>query len=368
VIEKLYNKVLARFPFEGTITGRTANTLTVDLGLGVLRQGDDLEIARIVSIQRHPLLGAVVGTDYVRTGRAKVTTVDRVLSFAEVQEEAQGEKISPGQKILKSHLVTMHEGKEEAPAPEGRRPKEKTEKRTKEADPLDEERLKGDFDHFRPRYGRLGAGLGYGSLGHSQSVGGAISEYSGTGLSGELSGELWITKNWIFSAAFGFQNATLSGPNNVSVGDTSLSDIAISAGFRIFPDSVTEGVALTGSLGYESMSFRIPDNSALSLGGRRYGGISLRAEADIAFLEKQKINIGLNLLPFASVTELGSSLGTPNKGTLIGGSLGWNRQLAEAIWLRIGARYDVANASYDDSSTSVTDKRFTIGPGIYCLF
>ncbi len=376
LIEKLYKSILAKLPFEGTVTGRTVNTITVDLGLGSLRQGDEIEIARIVSLQRHPLLGTVVGTDYVRTGRAKVGTVDRVLSFAEVQEEGVGEKIAPGQKILRARLATVHEGEvSEDHGPAGLSEKREKNRRPikgggaevkNEADPLDEH-LKGDFDQFKPRYGQLGANLYYGSIGHSQSVAGVLSEYAGAGIGGDLNGELWVTKNWILSAIYGFHNATLTG-QTASAGDASWNEIAIAAGFRIFPDSVTEGVVLTGSLGYQSMSFAIPESAALGLSGKKYSGVILRADGEINFLQKQKISVGIGIQPFASLKELGTPLGEPNKGIVIGAHLGWNRQLTDEMWLRIGARYDVANASYADSSTTVSNKRFAIGPGINYLF
>src|SRR5690606_34045330 len=98
------------------------NTLTIDLGQRKIKQGDVIEVARLVSIQRHPLLKTVVGTDYVRVGSAKVTTVDRVLSFAEVVEESNGEYIAPGQKVISikkregeapvSSKITSEESKE----------------------------------------------------------------------------------------------------------------------------------------------------------------------------------------------------------------------------------------------------------------
>jgi hypothetical protein len=376
LIEKLYKGMLARLPFEGAVTGRTANTITVDLGMGALQRGEEIQIARIVSVQRHPLLGTVVGTDYVRTGRAKVTTVDRVLSFAEVQEESAGEKIAPGQKILQARANLIRRGSlpadEEAAENESQdRPAQKnargiTKQPKKDEDPLDD-RLKGDFDEPKARFGQVGGNLYYGSLSHSQSASGTPTDYSGTGIGGDAGGELWVTKNWIFTAVYGFHNATLNGASG-SAGTVSWSEFGVAGGYRIFPETLAEGMELTGSVGYQSMSFNIPANETLLLGGKKYAGLILRADAEIHFMDKQKISAGFGIQPFASLTDLGTSLGMPGSASVIAVHLGWNRQLTSEIWMRIGMRYDVANGSYENSANTVSDKRFAIGPGIYYLF
>lgn len=366
-VEKMYKSLLDRIPFEGTITGRTAGTVTVDLGMGSVKQGEEIEIARIVSLQRHPLLGTVVGTDYVRSGRAKISTVDRVLSFAEIIEEIPGEKISPGQKVLitRARVVRRSTEEAEAAAPVRGSKKVRLDAEDKEKDPFDD-RLQGEFDRPKPRYGQVGGNLYYGTLAHDQSVGGAVGEYSGSGLGGDLNGELWVTRNWIFTALYGFHNAKLAG-NSVSVGAASWRDIHALAGYRFFPEHLAEGVTLTGYIGYQSMSFDIPDYAALSVGGKKYSGIFARADAEIAFLNEQTIAVGFGIQPLSTFTETGASLGTTNGGTVISLHLAWNKQLMDSIWLRIGARYAVANGSYENSAT-VSDKRFAIGPGLYYLF
>lgn len=369
LIEKLYKGLLDRLPFEGTVTGRTARTLTVDLGMGSVKQGEEIELARIVSVQRHPLLGTVVGTDYVRTGRAKVTTVDRVLSFAEVTEEISGEKITAGQKILIARAKIVRR-EESTPEPSGapRKSARKTifdEEQGQEKGPVDS-RLEGEFDRPKPRYGNVGGSLYYGSLAQSQTVGGAVGDYSGSGLGGDLSGELWVTKSWIFSALYGFHNAKLAS-SAVSLGSGSWRDVHAIVGYRIFPENMADGLTLTGSVGYQSMTFDMPDNATLSVGGKKYTGIFLRADAEIAFMDQQTIGVGFGIQPLSSLTETGTSLGIPNKGTVIGLHLSWNKRLMDTIWLRVGLRYVVANGSYENSST-VSNKRFAIGPGLYYLF
>jgi hypothetical protein len=365
LIEKLFRTTLATLPFEGTVTGRTANTITIDLGSGFSRQGEELEIARIVSIQRHPLLGTVVGTDYVRTGKARVTNVDKVMSFADITEEFTGEKIYPGEKVLLARASLIHRPQYEGESAE-KRPAAKAQP-SEEHDEFSE-RIKGDFDQKKARYGTMGLDLAYGSLTQSQSTGGASpADYAGSGFGGTASGELWVTREFIFSLLYGFHSAKLGG-NGVTLGSTSYKDFEGFIGYRIHPDSIAEGLEITGALGYQSMKFGLPTVSAISVSGKSYSGIALHVDAEVAFLKGQKLNAGITISPFASLSDDGNTLGSPDSGSVIGFNLGWNYLLADSLWLRLGLRYDAANGSYAGNSVTVSDKRFAIGPGIYYSF
>ncbi len=367
LISRLFNGILSRLPFEGAVTGRTANTITVDLGVGSLRQGEELEIARIISVQRHPLLGTVVGTDYSRTGKARVTTVDRVLSFAEITEEYSGERVTPGQKVLRSRPALSRKSEETGGRGDfdNRKPPKGDSGSSGDQDLFDD-RLKGEFDKPKARYGVAGANLYYGSLSYNQSVSGSANDYTGSGIGGTFDGELWITKVWILSAEYGFSNANLSGTSG-ALGASTWKEFDVAAGYRIFPDALAEGVTLTGSIGYQVVNLTIPTSSSLSVGPKRFSGILLRADADIGFLERQKVTVGFGIQPFSSFTDTGPAIGTPSGGTVLGFHLGWNRQLTNELTFRLGIRYSVANGNYENSG-SISNKRFTIGPGIYYSF
>jgi hypothetical protein len=362
LIDKLFQAILSKIPFDGSVTGRTANTLTLDLGSSMVRTGEEVELARIVSVQRHPLLGTVVGTDYVRAGRAKISSVDRSLSFAEVTEEYPGELISAGAKVLRTRAGTVR--RSEQPEYTGERRYEER-GAAQEKDPF-EDRLKGDFDQVKPRYGQVGANLQYGSITHSQTAGGAPAEFSGSGIGGSLEGEVWVTKNWIVSALYSFLNASLSG-NTGSVGDTSWKKAEGFVGYRFFPSDIVDGVQLTGSLGYQMLDFGLPTTTALNVGGKKYTGLALKLDGELAVLRDHKFTVGFGFQPFSSFSETGGSLGAPDSATVIGFHAGWNYRFANNFWGRLGIQFDTASGSYGNNS-SVTDKRFAIGPGVYYSF
>jgi hypothetical protein len=364
LIDKLFQAVLSKIPFDGTVTGRTANTLTLDLGSRRIKRGQEVDLVRIVSVQRHPLLHTVVGTDYVRVGRAVVTNVDSALSFADLTQEYPGETVNPGAKVLLAGVGIVHRPELPAEGPkEGfgeAQPKERAEK-----DPLDE-RLKGDFDKPKARYGQLGLNLQYGSLTHSQTASGATSEYSGSGIGGDVEGELWVTKNWIVSLFYGFQSATLTGSSG-SIGDTSWKRVEGFAGYRFFPDELSSGLQITGSLGYQAEDFSIPTQAASAVSGKRYSGLALKLEGEMPLFPRNKISGGFGFQPFSSLSDSGASPGSPDGGNVIGFHLGWDYQLGDQFWAKLGFQFDTASGNYTNSS-SVGDKRFAIGPGIYYSF
>jgi hypothetical protein len=362
LIEKLFRSFLAKIPFDGTVTGRSAKTVTLDLGSSLVRPGEEVEIARIISVQRHPLLGTIVGVDYVRIGKARITTADTGLSFAEITEEHPGEVIGPGAKVLRTRTSSVHrpESAENQPRYESRRA-EPEEGR----DPF-EDRLKGDFDTPRARYGRVGANLQYGSLSHSQAASGAAADYSGSGIGGGLEGEIWVTKNWIVSGGYGFHNASLSG-GGTTVGDTSWHKFEGFAGYRFFPEETSGGLTLTGSLGYQVQDFELPTPAGTNVGAKRFAGPALRLTGEMLLLRDHKLSGGFGFQPFSSLTETGASLGEPDGGTVIGFHLAWNYRLADMLWGRLGFEFETASGGYTNNN-SVTDKRFAIGPGLYYSF
>lgn len=363
-IEKIFTAVVKKIPFEGAVTGRTANTLTIDLGLGSIKQGEELEIARVVSVQRHPLLRTVIGTDYVRVGRAKVTRVDRALSFAVVLEEFPGENISTGNKILS--LARTSGPMLSVPTEQEVSVRERvgTEEKKKDEDPF-EGRLKGDFDKTRARYGLVGINLQYGSLSHTRTDTTTV-DAAGSGLGGNLQAELWITKFWILQVDYGFQNAAISSAGS-EAGDATWNRKEGLIGYRFYPSGMSAGTALTGSFGYQSMSFTLPVSAVASLGSRKYTGLAVRADGTIEFLPNQTITAGFGFQPITSVTESGASFGTPNGGNIIGFRFAWNYMFAEQLWLRIGFQFDSASVSYVNSA-SISEKRFSLGPGIHYSF
>jgi hypothetical protein len=360
LIERLYEAVLSKIPFDGTVTGRTGNTITLDLGAATIKRGEEVDLARVVSVQRHPLLRTVVGTDYVRVGKARVSTVDRSLSFADVVEEFPGELISPGAKVLRTKSNSVRR-----PEPAYTLEPSGANQESAAANERFEERLKGEFDRAQQRYGQVGVNLQYGSLTHAETAGTA-QEYSGSGIGGNIEGELWVTKHWIATVNYGFHNSSLSG-GGVTVGDSSWRKFELYGGYRIFPDDLAGGVKLTGSLGYQVQDYAIPTPAGTLVSGKRYSGIAVRLDGEMLLTTNSKINGGFGFQPFSSMTDNGAAPGVPDGATVLSFHLGWNYRFGESLWARLGMQFDNSSGNYLNNA-SVSDKRFAIGPGVFYSF
>lgn len=361
MVEKLFQAVVARLPYDGTVTGRTATTLTLDLGSKAVKVGDELDLVRIVSVQRHPLLKTVVGTDYVRVGRARVNHVDRALSFAELLEESPGESAQPGTKILRSRAIYSSREREE---PVNYGPEKKVAPTESSLPP--EERLPGDFEKPRARYGKVGANLLFGSLTHTQTSGSTVSEYSGSGFGASVDGELWVTKNWIASLGLGSQSANLSG-KGTDLGSASWKGFGAYAGYRFFLDALGEESQITGMIGYQTQKYTIPALSSANVSGKTYNGFGLKMAGELLLLKNNKVSGEFSLQPFSSLTDIGTSPGSPDGGTVIGLGLAWNFRVVDLLWARVGFQFDSASGNYTNGAT-VNNKRFAIGPGLYYSF
>lgn len=365
---KLCQAVLAKIPFEGTVTGRSGTTLTLDLGSDSVRAGDEVDLARIVSVQRHPLLRTIVGTDYVRSGKARITNTDKAISFAEVIQEFPGENVKPGAKVLIARNTVVR--RPDVPVMEGEpagspRREARLDRGPRDKNPLDD-RLEGEFDRKKARYGQVGLNFGYGSLTHTQTQGGNLAELSGGGLGGHLDGEVWITREWIATVAYGFQGANLSG-TGINAGSTSWSKFELAGGYRIFPDQIAEGVELTGLLGYQTQKYKIPTVANTALSAKKYAGIVLKLDGSVQYLPNQKVTAGFAFQPFSSFSDELSLLGSPDGGSVVTFHLAWNYRFADSFWARVGMQFDTANGNYAGGN-SASDKRFAIGPGIYYFF
>ncbi|MCO5142418.1 MAG: hypothetical protein M9962_04940 [Oligoflexia bacterium] len=361
---KLFDSFVSKIPFSGTITGRTGADLILDLGSGQVKNSDELDVIRILSVQRHPLLKVVVGTDFLRLGRVKVTKVDRTISFAKILEETPGERVQPGDKLL---ISTQKWGRisldQEMPTTNN------TQRSAMGGEQLvfKDEKLEGDFDKPKARYGVIGLGLGYGSLSHSQTINATNQEFSGSGIGGSIDGELWITKNWILKLDLAILNSSLSNSTGTKLGDASFKKFSGAGGYRFFPDSLMSGLSITGLLGYRSISFQYPVITAQSLEPQKFTGIFFGMGADVGFTQGHSFLVGIQIMPFASLAQGQGLLGTTDGGTNISFQAGWRYEFIPNLKAGVGIEFDSASGNYTNNNV-VNEKHFRIGPNISYAF
>lgn len=364
LLEKLFNQAVIKIPFAGTVTGRTDKVVTIDLGDGQVEVGDQVNIARIISLQRHPYLQTMVKADYMSVGVAKITNVDRLLSFAEITEENNNEFIGANNKVIGFKRV-------EKKAVEGPKPVEMaTQKEIKKSSPWKpnrndsegfaeakpkDETLHGDFERPMARLGMLGAGLAYGSISHSNTSGSSPTTLSGSGLGAKVIGELWVTKEWILGGDYVTHSAKLG-----SVGSSSWNRLTVWGGYKYLPDENPNGTAVVFGGGYQIKNSNIPTNSSLGTESKQYSGFVIKVDGDIAIDMRNRILAGVSISPFNSAD------GMKDISTL-GFRAGWSTLIQGTLWGRLNFDYDSSTGTTSGSATR-SDKRYALEPTLLFYF
>lgn len=370
LLETIFESAVKRIPFQGSVTGRKGQTLTIDLGDGQINAGDRIDIARMVSVERHPLLKTLVKADYVKVGSARISSADRVLSFAEILEESPNEFIAADNKVVAIRPFERKAMGEPKPVPMYSRREERRQdlepQKPEEAASEDSTKvLHGDFDKPKARLGAVGAGLAMGNISHANTTSTVSTDLSGSGIGAQLAGELWVTREWLLGGEYQFQNATLTGTSGtasgVSAGSASWSRTELFGGYRLLPGGVLDATTITFGFGYQIKNASIPANATYNTSNRKYSGLLFKGDADIAINTSNRALVGLSIIPLGSAEALQSV-------TSLGFRVGWGIQIQGTIWGRLMFDYDSASGSTTDGSTTRSDKRYAIQPTIYYYF
>ncbi len=367
-IASMFASLVKKIPYLGTVTGRSGKTVTIDLGRGDIKVGDELDIAKLISEQRHPLLKTLVSADYTRVGVARVTNVDRVLSFADITEEMPGEVIATNNKVVQ--IRSGDERKVIAVEPEANDQKRDEEERytIKRGGEDIVPHLEGEFDRATPQFGFITADLGYGTITHEHALNSTNVNASGSGFGAVIGGELWLTRNWAAGGTVSLQGASLdvSGATSTSLGNASWNKYEIYGGYRLIPGKADDLSILFGA-GYSSSKVNLPSNSAAGTGQRSYSGLLFKVDGDILLFPKNKIGVGLEIVPFSGFDESGTGFGSADSASDVGLHLEWLHEMLPNLWGKIGFKLELANASAMGGGTD-SEKRFIFGPGVLYYF
>ena len=380
IVERITDAVVARIPFQGTVTGRTGNTITVDLNEDQVSPGDKLTVARVVSTKEHPLLKTLVNIDFVTVGTAQVTSADNVLAFAKIIGEPTSEQIGVEHKIVNIERYVggsgpQGYGKSDVDGAAGKKGGDKwgglAEKEKALADPLDvQESLGGEYEKTKARFGTVGARILTGNISHDESNAGINTELSSFAFGAGVMGEAWITKEWILGLGYEFMSATLKGNRAgtpLTASGTSWSRFDIYGGYRYLPEDSIDGTIVTFGLGYESLKMNLPLDTANQIGKKSYSGLLLLVSGDIAIDPSNRVEAIIALQPFSSLGETEFISGSPDGANVVNAGAKWKYLWKTNLFLMVGLDYNVANGTITGGK-SMTEKRFAISPGLKYLF
>ncbi len=102
----MYHNIKSKLPYRGYVLSRRGVDVTLNLGsMNGIQLGQELSLAQILKLNRHPKLKTMVGVEKEIIAKLKVTQVEPYLSFAQIVFEKETGVVEPGAKVLPSEYV-----------------------------------------------------------------------------------------------------------------------------------------------------------------------------------------------------------------------------------------------------------------------
>ncbi len=311
IASEAYKTLIKTLPYDGVIMSRSGSLVTVNLGKkDGIRPGQILTAVLIINLQRHPKLNFIINTEKEVLGKIKIQKVDETLSFGDIISEKDIGTIQKGNKIAGVEFVTYSENSQinpqslqkdtKDPIAFGESPKE-----WKPSDP--------------PVFGKVGLSLGFGQMRYNTKL------QSAGSLNGEsnfyptflLTGQLWMTQNWLADIEIEQGVATIKNPypsSSPSDLSANISNFALSFGYNFLIQDDFFGPSVLLSLGYGSYGLDVDSSSPLGLTSTRYKGFFLGIKGLMPVSDDQRWNAGVGLQYFlkSDLSESPQGSGSPD--------------------------------------------------------
>lgn len=270
-MNSLFNEVVQKIPYEGTILSRIGNRVTVDVGeLNGSTPGAELSVVRIIAVERHPSLGFILKTEKDILGKIRIVKTSKFLSFADVVTEKEPGVISKDAKIVGLNFVRYSAKPwiKSSTLP----PKALVNDSNKTIYGEDPEIWKPEFP---PTFGKIGLTLGIGEYANSINLTNDRQLNTLNMFYPRLiiEGEIWLNPTWYVSYMVG---QGLSPMNNPSVGATpgkqthALTEYGMTLGGNYLLRNDFFGPKMYGELGFYNYKMLIDASTPESLQSTYY--------------------------------------------------------------------------------------------------
>ena len=103
----MYHNIKSKLPYRGYVLSRRGLEVTLNLGsINGVQLGQELTLAQILKLNRHPKLKIIVGVEKEIIAKVKITKVESYLSFAQIVFEKETGVVDVGAKILPTTYVS----------------------------------------------------------------------------------------------------------------------------------------------------------------------------------------------------------------------------------------------------------------------
>lgn len=104
---EMYHNIKNKLPYRGYVLSRRGLDVTLNLGsVNGVKLGQELTLAQILKLNRHPKLKTMVGVEKEIIAKVKVTQVEPYLSFAQITFEKETGVVDVGAKVLPTDYIS----------------------------------------------------------------------------------------------------------------------------------------------------------------------------------------------------------------------------------------------------------------------
>jgi hypothetical protein len=341
------DRMIAKVPFKGSVTGRDQTAVTVNLGASSgIKKGDTVVLATLDDVKYHPLLKTVVDWRLTPTGKATVDEVDEGIAFAKIDTEEYGRQIQRFQKVVQI-----------IPAVE----KVPLERHSTDLESMDKKA------HEPPRIGFVAPGLLLGSTSRDTLT------TNGSGFLIGVKGEaqVWLTSDFFADLKLDYGSASYSQTNNTtgvkaSGVNISMSQFRLAGGYFYHVTPNFFGPKGWVKLGYQSTSYGLPLDATAGTGHTSYSGLFLGIGGDLPVREDYGVILDVDFGIFGGGSDDGSAA-SPSGSSSVSFFVGGYAWVAPKLKFQVGLDFK-SNSLDFVSGNSLSNKTYSLSPSVLFYF
>lgn len=343
------DRLIAKVPFKGSITGRDQTSVTVNLGTtSGVQKGDTLILGTLDEVKVHPLLKTIVDWRLTPTGKATVDEVDDGMAFAKIDGEEYGRQILRYQKVIRI-----------IPAPENV---------SVDTRVLDREALAKQAKE-PPRLGFIAPGILLGSTSRDSS------QDTGSGLlyGMKAEGQAWFTSNLFGELQFAYGTAGYSQENqtthvtSLDGVNASLSQFRLAVGTFYHVTSNFFGPKGWAKIGFQSTKYGLPQNIVAKTGDVSYSSLFFGVGGDLPIREDYGLILNVDFGLFGGGSETAGFFGTTSSSNSVSFFAGGYVWLQTKMKLQVGLDFKSNSMDFVNGG-SVSNKSLALAPSLLYYF
>ncbi len=370
----LYQNIKNKLPYRAFIMSRRGLEVTFNAGSkSGLNVGQELAIAQIIKVNRHPKLKYLVSTEKEIIGRVQITKVEPYLSFAQIIFEKEAGVVAVGAKLLPTDSISY-------PRPVINSSGEVIDDKVTAlshatSEPADTPSPPAPVTE-RMVSGKALLLLGVGQFAESGRFNSGATVESSQALAPSLllGAEFWFRKNWfanlnLMQSNFSASNTfTTSSPANLNY---SYAKYAASVGYFFLLRDNFHGPKLSTQLGYAMYKTDVTDTNPTAFTSTNSGGILAKVTGSFPLQPEYPFSIGasFDIMLTSQFTESPQTSGAAS-ARISSFGLNTSFQASKVLQYRFDLNFDQIQAEFGGAGLkrSSTVKMTTQLFGIEYLF